>query len=206
MILWNPLYLTFDPGFGLSVAATAGIIWLAPIIEARLGEWKKVFQSMPSAAKRNALKNFFPEQELATPSSNFWANIISTTIAAQIAVLPLLLYDTGNLSLVAIPANLFTMPMVPLAMGLSALASFAGIIFSNFIPLFGIVLAFPAYLANAYIILVAHWMSSLPFAAFTLPAFPFWLVIVAYAALIFIASSKRFSTMAQLQFSKSASI
>ena len=33
MLLWNPLYLAFDPGFGLSVAATAGLIWLAPIIE-----------------------------------------------------------------------------------------------------------------------------------------------------------------------------
>ena len=32
MLLWNPLYLAYDPGFGLSVAATAGIIWLAPII------------------------------------------------------------------------------------------------------------------------------------------------------------------------------
>ena len=28
MLVWNPLYLVFDPGFGLSVVATAGIIWL----------------------------------------------------------------------------------------------------------------------------------------------------------------------------------
>ncbi len=201
MLIWNPLYLAYDPGFGLSVAATAGIIWLAPVIESWLGEWRKIFQSMPSAAKRNALKNFYPEQE---PS--FWINTIATTIAAQIAVLPLLLYDTGNLSFVAIPANVLTMPMVPLAMGLSALAGFAGIIFSNIVPLVGIIFAFPAYVANAYLIFIAEKSASLPFAAFTLPAFPFWLVLVVYAALIFIASSKRFSTTDQSKFSKKASI
>jgi competence protein ComEC len=177
MILWNPLYLAYDPGFGLSVAATAGIIWLAPIIEMLI-----------------KIKN------------NFWKNTLATTIAAQIAVLPLLLYDTGNLSLVAIPANLLTMPMVPLAMGLSTLSGFAGMLFSKIIPLLGITLAFPAYVANAYIIFIARGASALPFAAFTLPAFPFWLVLVAYAALIFIASSKRFSTTLQLSVSKSASI
>jgi competence protein ComEC len=178
MILWNPLYLVFDPGFGLSVAATAGIIWFAPIIESRL-----LF-----------LKN------------DFWKNILATTLSAQFAVLPLLLYDTGNLSLVAIPANLLTMPMMPLAMGLSASAGLAGIIFGTATPLLGIVLAFPAYLANAYIIFIAHGSAALSFAAFTLPAFPFWLVLVAYAAFIFIASSKRFPTTSQLRLAKKASI
>ncbi len=201
MLVWNPLYLAFDPGFGLSVAATAGIIWLAPSIEKFLqaSVRRKIFQSVPSAAKRNALKNFSPR------ATSFWKNVLATTIAAQISVLPLLLYDTGNLSLVAIPANLLVMPMVPLAMGLSALAGFAGIIFSSFASNIGIVLAFPAYLANAYIIFIAHSLSSLPFADFILPAFPFLFVLFAYALLIFIASSKRFSTMLQLRLAKKAS-
>lgn len=175
MLVWNPLYLAFDPGFGLSVAATAGLIWLASPIETMF------------AFIKNA----------------FWKNAIATTLAAQIAVLPLLLYDTGNLSLVAIPANLITMPMVPLAMGLSTLAGFAGMLFGTIAPLFAIVLASPAYLANAYLIYVAQKAAELPFAAFTLPLFPFWLVLVAYAALI--ASAKRFSTTDQLRFARKAS-
>lgn len=161
MLLWNPLYLAFDPGFGLSVAATAGLIWLAPIIEMRL------------PFIRNA----------------FWKNALATTLAAQVAVLPLLLYDTGNLSLVAIPANLLTMPMVPLAMGLSALAGFAGVLFGAAVPLLGIALAYPAYLAAAYLIFVARTSAALSLAVVTLPPFPFWLVLAAYAALIFIAVS-----------------
>jgi len=184
MILWNPLYLVFDPGFGLSVAATAGLIWLAPIIEAIIkARGEKFLRVMPSAAfpsgkVERSQKSFAP--------SSFWVNAFATTLAAQIAVLPLLLYDTGNLSLVSIPANLLTMPMIPLAMGFSAFAGFAGILFSSFAPLLGIVFAFPAYLANAYVLLVAEGSSELPFAAFTIPLFPFWLVLVAYAILIYV--------------------
>lgn len=163
MILWNPLYLVFDPGFGLSVVATAGLIWIAPIIEKHL-----LF-----------LKN------------SFWKNAFATTLAAQIAVLPLLLYDTGNLSIVSIPANLLTMPIVPLAMCFSALAGFAGIIFGPFAQFIGIIIAFPAYLANSYLIFIARESASLSFAAFTLPPFPFWLTLIAYAVLIYIISSKR---------------
>jgi competence protein ComEC len=204
MLIWNPLYLVFDPGFGLSVAATAGLIWLAPIIEIVLyARREKFLRVMPSAV--------FPSGKMErsqkyVSSGGFWKNALATTLAAQIAVLPLLLYDTGNLSLVAIPANLLTMPIVPLTMGCSALAGFAGMLFSTAIPFAGIVLAAPAYVTNAYLIFIANGAAQLPFAAFTLPLFPFWLVLVAYTALICIASSKRFSTTLQLRFAKNASI
>lgn len=178
MLIWNPLYLVFDPGFGLSVAATAGLVWLAPRIETMFSFMKNIF----------------------------WKNAVATTLAAQIAVLPLLLYDTGNLSLVALPANLLVMPVVPIAMGLSAFAGFAGIIFGTLAPTLAVMLALPAYLANAYLIFIAQESATLPFAAFTLPLFPFWLVLASYAALIYFASSKRFSTTPQLRLAKNASI
>src|SRR5205085_9990991 len=112
----------------------------------------------------------------------------------------------GNLSPVAIPPNLVIMPMVPLAMLFSAIAGSAGMTLATFAPMFGIVLAFPAYAANAYLLFIAHESVTLPFAAFTLPPFPFWLVLFSYAVLIYAASSKRFSTMLQLRFAKKASI
>jgi hypothetical protein len=79
-------------------------------------------------------------------------------------------------------------------------------LFSTIAPTLGIIIAFPAYVANAYLIFIAHESVALPFAAFTLPPFPFWLVLVAYAVLIYLASSKRFSTTLQLRFAKNASI
>jgi len=186
MLLWNPLYLVFDPGFGLSVVATAGLIWLAPLIELRLA----------------FLKN------------EFLRSATATTLSAQIAVLPLLLYQTGNLSLVAIPANVLAALLMPFAMAFSYLAGFGGSIFGSIAltangslaPFLSIIVGAPAYLAAAGLIWLAETSAALPFAAFTLPPFPFWLVLAAYAALIYRVASKRFSTTPQLRLAKNASI
>ncbi len=173
MILWNPLLLLFDPGFGLSITATAGLIWLAPLIELRL----------------------------ATIANTFWRNGIATTIAAQLAVLPLLLYQTGVLSVVALPANLLVLAVMPLAMGFSALAGLSGSLFGAYAwPI-----ALPAYLINAYIIAVAKYGSALPFAALSVPSFPFIFTLAAYAVLIYRAFARRASTTPQFTFSKNAS-
>ncbi len=157
MILWNPLYLVYDPGFALSVVATAGLIWLAPIVE--------TFLKIKSA---------------------FLKDILATTISAQIAVLPILLYQIGNLSFVSFPANILVAPVIPFAMAFSAIAGFAGIIF-NAIPFVASVIALPAYLFSAFLIAVAEIGASLPLAAVSLPPFPFWLVLISYALLVLLA-------------------
>jgi competence protein ComEC len=177
MILWNPLYLVYDPGFALSVTATAGLIWLSPIIDALI-----------------KIKNAFLK------------DVLVTTLSAQIAVLPILLYETGNLSLVSLPANILVAPVIPFAMAFSAIAGFAGIIFGSFAPLVSSVVALPAYLLSAFLIAIAEIGARLPLASVSLPPFPFWLVLIAYGALIYFASSKRFSTTDQFTFAKNASM
>jgi competence protein ComEC len=177
MLVWNPLYLVFDPGFGLSVTATAGIIWLSPIIEARL-------------------KRLRP----------FWRNTIATTLAAQISVTPLLLYNIGLFSLVALPANLLVNPLVPLAMAGAAIAGVVGMTVGAFVPLVATVIGYPTLLLTRYFIFIAEKSSALPYAAFTLPLFSFWLVLAAYAVLIYIAAWKRPSLTDQLRLAKNASM
>ncbi len=177
MLVWNPLYLLFDPGFGLSVAATAGIIWLSPLIEARL-----------------------------TRLRPFWRNAVATTLAAQIAVLPLLLYSIGLFSLVALPANLLVSPLVPLAMASAAAAGVVGMTVGYFFPIIATIAGYPAYILTRYFIFIAEKSSALPYAAFTLERFPFVFVLAAYAALIYIVASKRFSTTSQLMLAKKASM
>ncbi len=176
MLVWNPLYLVFDPGFGLSVAATAGIIWLSPIIEARLVRLRP-----------------------------FLANVVATTLAAQIAVLPLLLYNIGLFSLVALPANLLVNPLVPLAMAGAAVAGVVGMTIGSFVPIIATVIGYPVFILMRYFIFIAEKSSALPYAAFTIERFPFVFVIAAYAALIYIVASKRFSTTPQLMLAKKAS-
>ncbi len=161
MILWNPLTLAYDPGFQLSFVATLGLIFGAPIVERWLA-WVKI---------------------------KFIKEVAATTIAAQIAVLPLLLYQNGLFSTVALPANIIVLPLVPFAMLASALAGVAGVM----VPALAPILAFPAYILLSYIVGVVEMAASIPLAAITVPAFPFWLVILAYTLLIFFVA--KFSTM-----------
>lgn len=151
MCLWSPLSLVFDPGLQLSALATFGLIIGTPLLESRL-IWLK---------------------------SAFLRDMVATTIAAQVAVLPLLLYQSGNLSLVSFIANIATMPVIPAAM----LLSFVAALIAFPLPALAPVAGFPAFLLLAYVVSVADIGAALPLGHFTIPAFSFAFVLAAYAAL-----------------------
>lgn len=177
MLVWNPLLLPYDPSFELSVVATAGLIWLAPLVTARL----------------------------AWLTNSFWREAVATTLAAQIAVLPLLLYLTGNLSLVAPLANILAAPAVPLGMGFALVAGLAGATLGATIPALALVAGIPAYACMAYLVALARAFAAPAWAAYTVGAFPFALVLLAYAALAAVAASKRASIKPQSTLAKKAS-
>ncbi len=166
MLLLNPLLLLNDPGFQLSFVATLGLILGTPIIE----RW------------------------LAFIKSDFLREIISSTVAAQVAVLPLLLYQTGLLSLVALPANILVLPVVPLAMATAAFAAVVGIILPFLAPLF----ALPSYALLYAMISITEFFASLPLASVTLPAFSILITLLVYVFLFFVwyklRKQKPFST------------
>jgi competence protein ComEC len=153
MVLWNPLVLVFDPGFQLSVLATAGLIALTPYLARRL--------------------------TFVTRALNL-REIFATTLSAQIAVLPLLLYQSGQFPLYALPANLLVLIAVPWAMLFSAVASLGGL----FLGPFAVVLAAPAYALLSYIIKAGEFFSSLPYASVTFPPFSAWWLVLIYGWLV----------------------
>lgn len=152
MVAWNPYLLVFDPGFQLSVLATIGLI---------------VF-SEPLACKLSFV-----------PARYGLREITATTIATQITVLPLLLWQSGNLSFVALPANLLALIVVPGAMLTSFVASLGGMLAG---PL-ATPLALPAYLLLSYILGVARVFAAVPGAAATMPAFSAWVLVPVYAVI-----------------------
>jgi competence protein ComEC len=151
MVALNPPILVDDPGFQFSFAATVGLILISPVISVRM-LW------ISSVSIRE---------------------LLATTLAAQVAVLPLLLWQSGNLSLVAVPANMLILPVVPAAMGLSAIA--AGIAWA--VPFLGPLAGLPAYACLWWIIEIARVAAKLPLAQIILPPFSFSLVLVSYALL-----------------------
>lgn len=152
MLAFNPLLLAFDPSFQLSFLATLGLIHGAPLAE-------RLFPFLPAAL---GLRGF-----------------AAATLATQTAVLPLLLYQTGTFSLVALPANLLVLAVTPAAMLFSFLAGLVGV----WSVLLAAPFAFAAWFTLSYQLEVVRFFAALPFAALTIPAFPFWLTVAGYAAL-----------------------
>lgn len=100
--IFDPKYLT-DLGWLLSYLAFAGILILAPAIEARLHHPKPVL-----------------------------ARLFIESGSAQLLTLPLIMYIFGSLSIVAPITNLIILPMVPLAMATSFVAGLAGMLVPAF--------------------------------------------------------------------------
>jgi competence protein ComEC len=105
-----------------------------------------------------------------------------STLATQIAVLPLLLYYMGEVSIVSLIVNVLVLPVVPFAMlctfGAGMLVHVSAILATPFILL--------AHYALAYIIVVAVWFAGLPFATVKVPVFSPYVVPLLYAVMGFV--------------------
>lgn len=154
MTLWNPYIVLYDLSFQLSILATLGLILFSETIASRL----------------TFIPNFkyFPFRE-----------IVSTTLATQVSVLPLLIASIGAVSLVFLPANVLVLPAVPVAM-------FVGF-FASVTSLASPVLAFPLSLISygilSYIIHVATFFGTLPFASLAISREWMWplLMVLGFA-------------------------
>ena len=148
----NPSFGWNDLGWQLSFAAFAGVMIVAPLAQAY----------------------FFGEKKPGTVRQ-----ILGETIAAQLVTFPILVLAFGQFSNVAILANLWVLPLVPLAM----LLTFAAGVVSLLVPVLATVAGLPASWLLGYMTSVAGYMASLPWAQTELSIAP-WHVVIFYAALI----------------------
>lgn len=102
--------------------------------------------------------------------------LVATTIAATIAVLPILLYSTGILSIVSLPANVLILPFIPLTMFMSFVVGVLGYLS----PIIAYPFAYITHLLLSYILSVIHFFASLPFASVTITSFPLLITVVLY--------------------------
>jgi len=152
MIAYDPRILV-DMSFQLSFIATGGVLYLTP----KVINW---FKFLPM---RFGIREMF-----------------ACTIAATISVLPILLYLTGVLSLVSIPANILILLFIPIAMLFIFITGICGFIS----PIISIPFGFISYLILLYILSVIHFLGSLSFASITIQSFPLVVTILIYSALL----------------------
>jgi competence protein ComEC len=132
LLLFDP-WLALSLGFALSALATAGILWLAPGWRDRLMRW------LP----------------------RWVAEAVAVPLAAQIACTPLVAAISGQVSLVAVVANLLAAPAVGPATVLGLAGGVLGLVSD---PL-GRLVSAPAAWCAGWIITVAERCAGLPVAA-----------------------------------------
>jgi competence protein ComEC len=158
MLIWNPIIIFADPSFQLSFLATLGLILFSQPIQIffaknRIGKW---------------LPEKFGIRE-----------IVASTLAVQIFILPLLIKMSGFVSLISFLLNPIILPLVPTTMLLGILTSVLGLL-----PIVGKILAWPfgtlAYFLTQLIIWLTESASQFAFATLTIGQLPIWIIFVWY--------------------------
>ena len=151
LILINPYVLVFDVGFQLSFLAVIGIVYLSPIIKKMLRLKNKGFLG--------------------------WKESLSITIAAQLAVAPILIGQFGNFTLTSFLSNILILFTVPVVMILGYLIS---LIYYIFYPL-AVVLSWLVSFLLSYQILIINLFSR--WAISFNPYINIWIVLLYYLLL-----------------------
>jgi competence protein ComEC len=144
MTLWNPLTL-WDIGFQLSVAATAGLV---------------LFGDGFTKGLERALQHVFARRT-AREMTQWLAEPVVISLAAQITTTPLILVYFGRLSLVSLLANLMIVPAQAYIMTLGWLAVMLGIVW----PLIGEPLAWIVWIPLTYTLEIVRQLGNLDWAS-----------------------------------------
>jgi len=152
MLFFNPYALKYDVSFQLSFLAFAGLVYLGPII-ARM----RFIRSLP-----NILKSTFSE-----------------TTAAQIMVLPILIFYFGRVSFVSPIVNILILWIIPATMGMIFLIGIAGLVWISL----GQFIGYIGWLFLKYIIVIVENFSRISWASWQVKTSDWWWMVIFYCVL-----------------------
>jgi competence protein ComEC len=156
--------LLWSVSFQLSFLAMAGLILFYPYFQA----WG-----------RKGVALLFKNREKIVPTASIIADGFAASLAAILAVAPLIAYNFGIVSLVGLPATFFSLPALPFIIVTSALVAFVGLLAS----LAAQVLGWLAWLFLSYLVLLVQGFDALPYASLGVATVSTWHVLGYYAIL-----------------------
>lgn len=188
MTIYNPKIILNDIGFQLSFLAVLSLIHLHPII----------LQSLNTLSTKH--KCF---AKLSNP--NLLTEAFLTTISAQILVLPIILINFHQLSIISPIANIFVTPLIPLTMA----TGFILILTDQLLPTINIIPQIPTYILLHLMIKSANFFGSFKYASIQIYNFHWGHGFIYYSIVAFIVHKNKLSASslncpAQKLFSVSA--
>ncbi len=148
MLAINPLLLRYNVGFQLSFLATLGIIYLMPF-----------------------LQNLFERIKLTKLGEV--SNLLAMTFSAQIFVLPILIYNFGQFSLVSPITNVLIVPLLPYIMIAGFIFLIGGLLWQGL----GWILSFPVWFLLSYVTGIVDLFSRFSFSSIVFQISWIWLPI-----------------------------
>lgn len=165
MVLQNPYIVPYDASFQVSFISTFGLILFGRHIESVLARWPRLF------TERLGIRS-----------------LITSTLATQISVAPLLLYMMGDASLVGVFANLLVLPLIPITMIVVAACGMTGFLtvgiagnmFAVIFSYLSLATTAAAYALLSYQLFIVQFFAGIPYAVFEMKNFPAWMMWLTY--------------------------
>lgn len=182
MLMFDPTLLRFDAGFQLSFLATMGIMYLSPRVGHRVDvgmyRLQKLMRMNPAspAIRRDHADN------AANPFMRYsfqMKQILIETLAAELAVLPLLIYLFGYLSIISPFANMAALIAVPAAMGAGFFTGLAGFVSSAL----GSVIGIASWILLEYIMGAVRFFATFPYATVEFGTGGMFVILASYGAI-----------------------
>jgi len=171
--------ILWEVSFQLSFLAMAGLVFLYPHFQV----WG-----------RNSVAFMFGNREVMVTTGDMVVDGFAVSLAAILAVWPIIAYNFGIVSLVSLPATFFAILALPAIIVSSALVAFVGL----FAPVIAQFVAWLAWLFLSYLLLVVYGFDALPFSSFQVSVIPIWQIwgyyIALAAVIIFISRRKQLTT------------
>jgi len=188
MVGINPPIL-WDAAFQLSFLAMAGLIFIAPPL---MGLGRKI------------VNNTIGEEGVGVSLANIVTDSFSVTLAATIAVWPVVAHYFGIVSFVGPLATFLALPALP---GIIVAGAVAGLIGLVFLPI-AQAIGWLAWLFASYILLIVSGFASLPISAIEVGSVGTPLIVAYYtvlAAVIWLVSNKKWLPQATAWLKSGAS-
>ena len=177
MLLANPKVLRFDIGFQLSFLATLGLVYAAPVLNQYFQKLR--LQFIPILREAKLIREDRTAPRTARGKGSLLGGIFTSTLAAQILVLPLLVYRFGLVSIISPAANLAVLPFIPATMFFGFLAGGLGFAADFLSRLAGGV----SWLFLGYELSAIKFFAALPLAAIKIPGLAPAVIGVIYSAI-----------------------
>jgi competence protein ComEC len=157
-------HLLWTVSFQLSFLAMAGLILLYPYFQA----WG-----------RKGVVSLFGARERIAAAGNIITDGLAASLAAIVAVGPLIAYNFGVVSLVALPGTFFSLPALPFIIVMAALVAFVGLLVSVAAQILG----WLAWLFLSYLVFVVQGFDALPHSSLEVSGVSTWHIWGYYAIL-----------------------